>query len=268
MWTIIINIFKEVILNKKIDLNNLIKILFAIFVPFGFVYIYQIDKFINVNIAILIFSTIIYAIVFLFIYNFYLEMRRKITTDIIEKQSPKFIKSKNKLTLLNDEIIEIIARINEILSMQNQNMLIKKIYGFYLIIYGKMLRKCEKFVIGIENTEKKVNVSISNKNQNINDYFSLRNLSSITHFDLLLIFSISSFFMITYIQNLITTISGISGTTFLFIIIFIFLILSQIIIANLKYWRLITLILIYENLISIAINNLKKQKIKFNKIEK
>jgi hypothetical protein len=261
----IITFFKEVISNKKIDLNVLIKILFTMFAPFGFVLIYHIDEFLNVNIYILIFLTIIYAIVFLFVYNFYLEMRRKITNNIIEKQSPKFIKSKNKLILLKDMIIKIITNINEILSIQNKNILIKKIYGFYLKLYNNMLVKIEKFIIGIENIEKKVNASISNRNQNIKDFFSFRNLSSIGHFDLLLIFAITSFMIITYIQNLITTIAE---TTLLFIMIFIFLILSQIIIANLKYFHLIFLILIYENLISIAINKLKKQNIKFNKVVK
>ena len=91
----IITFLKEVILNEKIDLNGLIKILFAILGPFGFIYIYHIDKFLNVNVDILFFSIIIFAIVFLFVYNFYLEIRIKITNDTIKKQCPKFIKSKN-----------------------------------------------------------------------------------------------------------------------------------------------------------------------------
>jgi len=189
---VIITFFKEVISNKKIDLNVLIKILFAMFAPFGFVLIYHIEEFLNVDIYIVIFLTIIYAIVFLFIYNFYLEMRRKITNNIIEKQTPEFIKSKNKLILLKDVIIEIIANINEILSIQNQNILIKKIYGIYLKLYDNILIKIEKLIIGIEKTEQKVNTSISNRNQNIKDFFSFRNLSSIRHFDLLLIFTIQA----------------------------------------------------------------------------
>lgn len=264
VWEII-TFFKDVISNEKIDLNDLIVILFAILAPFGFIYLYHIDKFLNVNIAILIFSTIIYAIVFLFIYNFCLEVRRKITNNIIDKQSPKFIKSKNKLLMLKDEIIEILANINEILSIQNQNILIKKIYGFYFKLYNAMLIKSEKFIIGIENTEKKVKVSISNRNQNLKDFFSFRNVSSIRHFDLLLIFAIISCIIIIYIQNLKTTIAE---TTLLLIIIFIFLILSKILIGKLKYFRLIFLILIYENLIAIAINKLMKQNIKFNKVVK
>ena len=257
----IITFFKDVISNEKIDLNALIKIGFAILVPFGFVYIYHINKFLYVTIDTLLFLTSIYAIFFLFIYNFYLEMRRKITNKIIEKQIPKFIKSKNKLILLKDEIIEIIANINEILSSQNHNIFIKKFMIFINIFYDNGLIKCERLIIGIENIEKKGNVSISNRNQNIKDFFSFRNLSSIRNYDLLLILAITSFIIISYTQNLITTISE---TTLLFIILFIFLILSQIIIAKLNYLHLIFLILIYENLITIAINKLNKINIKFN----
>ena len=248
----------EIISNKKIDLSRLMKVLFAILIPFGFVFILHFDEFSNTSVYALLFSIIIYAIIFLFAYNLYLEMRIKISTNIIQKQAPKFVESNDKLAIMENEIRTIVTNYNESF-IQEKNMLRKKYYRFCQKVYGKLLTTLEKLKIGIENLGKKINDSSTS--QNIIENFNFRNLSSIENFDFLLIITIIFFIVISYIQDYKTTILE---TIFSFVSIFIILLALQIFKQKLKYWRLIFLMPIYGYFVSKAIVNFKKQNSKFN----
>ena len=257
MWKLI-NFLINIISNKKNDLSNLIKALFAILAPFGFIFIFHIDEFSNINTSALLFSIIIYAIIFLFLYNHYLEMRIKISTNIIQKQATKFIESNDKLTIIRTEMEVVITNYNESL-IKEKNVLRKNFYKLCINMYGRQLMKLEKFKTGIENLDKQINNA--DLNQNIIDLFSFRNSSSIDHFNLLLMATISSFLVISYIQGYITTISE---TFFSLVIIFIILLLPQTLKHKLKYWHLILLMSIYEIFLPLSIVNLKRQNFKFN----
>ena len=248
----------EIISNKKIDLSSLIKILFAILSPFGFVFIIHFDKFSNIRMHTLFFLIALYAIIFLFAYNFYLEMRIKISTNIIQKQAPKFIKSNDKLKIIKTEMVAVIANYNESF-IAEKNVLRKNFYKFCINMYGRQLIQLDKFKTGIENLDKQI--SNPNLNQNIIALFSFRNLSSIDHFNLLLMATISSFLVISYIQGYITTIPE---TFFSLLIIFIILLSLQTLKHKLKFWKLIFFMSIYEYLLSISMTNLKKQNFKLN----
>lgn len=254
----LIKFIAEIVSNKKIDLSSLIKVLFAILTPFGFVFIIHFDKFSNIRVHTLFFLIVLSAIIFLFVYSFYLGIRIKITTNITQKQAPKFIESNDKLTIMENEMRRIVANYNESF-IQEKNILRKNYYRLCQKLYGKLLVKLDKLKIGIENLDKKINNS--NANQNIIEYFNFRNLSSIENFDFLLIITIIFFIIISYIQDYKTTIPE---TIFSFVSIFIILLALQTLKQKLKYWRLIFLMPIYEYFVSKAIVNFKKQNFKLN----